>query len=327
MAVNLVLLTSAKKCHTLFLHFVEVKPSADSSLCAQQIRLAGGWNRCVGRVEVFYEGVWGTICDDQFGMNESQVVCKQLDCGNTTRVLGWSYFGNGSGPIMLDQVQCEGNEPAIWNCSHSDWYGSDCGHNEDISVICSVPSHIRLANGNRTCEGRVEVYHNGSWGTICDDLWNMLNAQVVCRQLSCGEAISADTDAKYGEGSGLILMDDVKCQGNETAVEECSHNGWGVSNCRHKEDAGVNCSGQDFTVFSLVSFNIRNSSIHYSESCFHRYVMVAEWGIQTYSACPAVYACSLIWEEGDLKALTRSGICILGISAHGYKYRHTSCVA
>ncbi|XP_077207065.1 scavenger receptor cysteine-rich domain-containing protein DMBT1-like [Paroedura picta] len=204
------------------------------------IRLANGNRTCEGRVEVYHNGSWGTICDDLWNMLNAQVVCRQLSCGEAISADTDAKYGEGSGLILMDDVKCQGNETAVEACPHNGWGVSNCRHKEDAGVNCS---DIRLANGNRTCEGRVEVYHNGSWGTICDDLWNMLNAQVVCRQLSCGEAISADTDAKYGEGSGLILMDDVKCQGNETAVEACPHNGWGVSNCRHKEDAGVNCSG------------------------------------------------------------------------------------
>lgn len=79
-------------------------------------------------------------------MNEAQVVCKQLNCGKSTSVLGLSYFGGGSGPIMLDDLQCKGNETFIWNCSHSAWYENNCGHNEDISVICSGNVFCSLSN-------------------------------------------------------------------------------------------------------------------------------------------------------------------------------------
>nr|XP_020664414.1 deleted in malignant brain tumors 1 protein-like [Pogona vitticeps] len=101
---------------------------------------------------------------------------------------------------------------------------------------------IRLVNGRHRCEGRVEVYYNGRWGTVCDDLWQMDNARVVCRQLECGVALSAPGSARYGSGLGAVLMDNVVCRGSEERLDHCTHRGWGVHDCSHSEDAGVSCS-------------------------------------------------------------------------------------
>ncbi|XP_035658110.1 galectin-3-binding protein A-like [Branchiostoma floridae] len=92
-------------------------------------------------------------------------------------------------------------------------------------------------------EGRVEVYHDGQWGTVCDDNFDMNDAIVVCRQLGYGGAIGARWGAAFGEGSGPIWLDEVACAGFETNIEDCSHDGWGTHNCGHNEDAGVVCSG------------------------------------------------------------------------------------
>ena len=101
---------------------------------------------------------------------------------------------------------------------------------------------MRLADGQWKREGRVEVFHDGVWGTVCDDSWDLRDAQVVCRQLGFPDALHAPGSAHFGQGSGKILLDDVQCTGNERSIEECRHSGWGIENCVHSEDASVICS-------------------------------------------------------------------------------------
>ena len=100
---------------------------------------------------------------------------------------------------------------------------------------------IRLVGGGIS-SGRVEVYHNGQWGTVCDDSWDMNDANVVCRQLGFSSASSAPGNAAYGQGSEPTWMDNVACQGGEASLFACTHNGWGVENCNHGEDASVVCN-------------------------------------------------------------------------------------
>ncbi|NXR12310.1 DMBT1 protein, partial [Semnornis frantzii] len=93
------------------------------------------------------------------------------------------------------------------------------------------------------CAGRVEVLHEHQWGTICDDSWDLRDAQVVCRQLGCGTAISSPGQAHFGQGQDPIWLDEVECTGLELSLSQCSHSSWGQHNCNHEEDAGVVCSG------------------------------------------------------------------------------------
>uniref|UniRef100_A0A8C6SQF5 Lysyl oxidase homolog n=1 Tax=Neogobius melanostomus TaxID=47308 RepID=A0A8C6SQF5_9GOBI len=93
-------------------------------------------------------------------------------------------------------------------------------------------------------EGRVELFHKGEWGTICDDDFSIKNANVLCRQLGFVEATGWTHSAKYGKGQGKIWLDNVNCNGGEKSVENCQSRGWGNSDCTHDEDAGVVCKDE-----------------------------------------------------------------------------------
>ena len=103
---------------------------------------------------------------------------------------------------------------------------------------------VRLVGGNFYTQGRVEVYYNGEWGTVCDDGWGYADARVVCRQLGFGSSGTAIRSAGFGQGSGSILLGSVSCGGSEPILARCGHLGINVNkSCSHAEDAGVVCYG------------------------------------------------------------------------------------
>ncbi|XP_061211070.1 deleted in malignant brain tumors 1 protein-like [Neopsephotus bourkii] len=224
-------------------------PAGNSSSAA--LRLMDGPHGCAGRVEVLHEGQWGTVCDDGWDLTDAAVVCHQLGCGGAEAAPLQARFKQGTGPIWLDDVACTGSEVELAQCHARPWGQNNCNHGEDAGVVCSgsapnTPS-IRLMNGPHRCAGRVEVLHAGQWGTVCDDAWDLSDADVVCRQLGCGRAREAPGRARFGQGTGHIWLDDVGCTGAEEALAQCQSHPWGRGNCHHGEDAGVVCSDANTT--------------------------------------------------------------------------------
>ena len=100
--------------------------------------------------------------------------------------------------------------------------------------------NVRLTGSNLSHEGRVEVYYDNKWGTICDDHWGLREATIVCKMLNFSGAINVGS---FGPGneSFPIWMDNVKCRGDEQSIAACRHRGWEEHDCSHVEDAGVVC--------------------------------------------------------------------------------------
>ncbi|XP_021256765.1 T-cell differentiation antigen CD6 [Numida meleagris] len=205
------------------------------------LRLAGGSHPCEGTVQVQHGGHWMPVCRWSWNATASRELCHHLRCGDAE-----SDAATASPDSATDVAK--GCPTAVANCSRWEpelcWLQlatePRCCAARPARVTCTGAKVLRLAGGRSPCEGRVELRQAGSWGTVCDDGWDLADAAVVCRQLGCGWALSAPREAAFGWGQGPVLRDEVNCSGHEEQLGECpaalQHD------CSHKEDASVVCS-------------------------------------------------------------------------------------
>ncbi|NXK70383.1 LOXL2 oxidase, partial [Sylvietta virens] len=245
-----------------------------------QLRLAGQKRKHnEGRVEVFYGGEWGTVCDDDFSIHAAHVVCRELGYTEAVSWLPGSKYGKGEGKIWLDNVHCTGKESSLAACGSNGWGVSDCKHTEDVGVVCSekrIPGfkfdnslinqienmniqvediRIRaiLATYRKrvpVTEGYVEVKDEGTWKQICDRHWSMKNSRVVCGMFGFPSERKYNTNvykmfaSRRKQHYWPYSMD---CSGNEAHISSCK-----LGN--HLTGAGKNgtCAGGIPAVVSCV---------------------------------------------------------------------------
>ncbi|XP_036431288.1 deleted in malignant brain tumors 1 protein-like, partial [Colossoma macropomum] len=106
--------------------------------CTDTVWLVDGGSRCAGRVEVLHRGQWGTVCDYNWDMRDAAVVCRKLGCGDAVDALRRAHFGQGSGQIWMNVVDCSGPESTLKNCKSLGWGKHNCHHGLDAGVICSA---------------------------------------------------------------------------------------------------------------------------------------------------------------------------------------------
>ncbi|XP_028996325.1 deleted in malignant brain tumors 1 protein-like isoform X2 [Betta splendens] len=206
-------------------------------VCLENLRVVNGSNRCNGRVEVFHNWQWRRVCSSDWGKEEAEILCRELNCGSPSNATAAQTFGEAH-DLPGVKTNCFGNESSFSQCTFQE-FKEDC---IDATVFCTNSKPVRLKNGTHRCSGRVEVYHNGQWGTVCDDRWDMQDAVVVCRQMNCGNPVAVKDQAHFGTGQDQMWLDDIDCIGNESSLTDCPHGGLGQHDCDHSEDAGVICS-------------------------------------------------------------------------------------
>ena len=111
-----------------------------------------------------------------------------------------------------------------------------------IYFLNIVSGSVRLVDGEDGSNGNVEVMNNGTWGSVCDHSWDIADARVACRSLGFEDVVNATHSAAFGQGTGPIWLSNLHCNGNESGLLECPHDGVGNNNCTHADDAGALCT-------------------------------------------------------------------------------------
>jgi cysteine-rich repeat protein len=213
------------------------------------VRLRNGEGSNHGMVEVWYGGAWRDVCDDTYVVANQQamadVVCRQLGFTGTGHQF-INAFGGGSGSPVMDDVMCTGSEATLAQCPFRGWGLENCSATEAVGIRC-MPGEgdIRLVGGPSGMEGRLQIWHSGAWGEVCDDYFDGAysayygySTTTVCQQLGYRGGSFVST---YDSPTSTFVLDDVNCTGTERRIGDCPHQPWGTENCSTIEGAGFRC--------------------------------------------------------------------------------------
>lgn len=109
--------------------------------------------------------------------------------------------------------------------------------------VMLVTGDVRLVGGSNSFTGQVQVFYDGQWGVVCDDEWDIVDGNVVCRQLGFQQAARVGQNSHFSNTTHRFWMDDVRCSGNESRLADCVFDGWGMNECDSDEHASVECAG------------------------------------------------------------------------------------
>lgn len=169
----------------------------------------------------------------------NEVLQRTVTSPDTNSAADWSIvspatFGSACGAgLTLCGPACVSLQDSREHCGQC---GNRCPDGCAAGQCVRGSGTIRLSDGTQN-SGRLEVFRNGQWGTVCDDNFDLLDATVACRELGFTSAVSTATVG--GGASLLILMDDVACTGTESSLLLCPFNP--VHNCSASENVGVTC--------------------------------------------------------------------------------------
>ncbi|MXQ98556.1 hypothetical protein E5288_WYG002193 [Bos mutus] len=213
---------------------------------SRQFRLVDGGSHCAGRAEILDQGSWDTICDDGWDLGDTHVVCSLIEgCGEALNAMGSAHFGAGSGPIWLDNLNCTRKESHVWRCPSWGWGQHYCRHRRMWgSSAQSEFLALRMVNEDQQCAGRLEVFYNGTWGSVCCSPVEDITLSVICREPGCGDSGTLNSSVALRKGSRPRWVDGIRCQKTDTSLWQCPSDPWKYSSCSPKEEAYISCAGR-----------------------------------------------------------------------------------
>uniref|UniRef100_A0A673A976 SRCR domain-containing protein n=1 Tax=Sphaeramia orbicularis TaxID=375764 RepID=A0A673A976_9TELE len=168
--------------------------------CSDSVRLVHGSSVCSGRLEVRsnQSRSWSSVCEGHLDLHGAQVVCRELGCGAPGLLQG-ALSGAAEAPVV-QTFTCEGHESALLDCGSSG--AQTCSSGTAVDLTCTDPDDVRLVGGASRCSGTVQIQHHGEWRDVGSDyysfdIWTLKAADILCRRLDCGSAVSGRISGSY----------------------------------------------------------------------------------------------------------------------------------
>ncbi|XP_038559135.1 scavenger receptor cysteine-rich type 1 protein M160-like [Micropterus salmoides] len=190
--------------------------------CSDSVRLLDGTSLCSGRLEVKSNQRWSSVCEADFDQQDAEVVCRELGCGAPS-VLQGALYGEVEAPMWTKEFQCGGHESALLDCRSSGSARNTCSPGKAVGLTCSEPDDVRLVGGASRCAGTLELKHQGDWRPVMDSVWTLKKADVVCRDLDCGSAVSVGERKESSDRPVWWIRSD--CGQSGSALRECVESG------------------------------------------------------------------------------------------------------
>ena len=212
----------------------------EKMVCSGKICLGGRYSSNSGNVMVDGQ----PVCDDDWGLEDAAVVCRQLGFPGVERATKESEFGSVSSSFIMDNVRCWGNETDLTSCYHKTT--DDCDGMEAAGVVCAkdgldIPEECK--EDDKLClvggtSGSGNVYYGGS--PVCHNGWGFSDANVVCRALGFSGASNFTIRSHFGLARTFFSWNNVECRGDENSLLECPHD-VDREGCQADTVAGVVC--------------------------------------------------------------------------------------
>ncbi|XP_065327683.1 scavenger receptor cysteine-rich type 1 protein M130-like [Pelmatolapia mariae] len=191
-------------------------PTVLELICSDSVRLLNGSSLCSGRLQVKSNQRWSSVCEDDFDLQDAEVVCRELGCGPPSLLQG-ALYGEVEAPVWSREFQCGGHESALLDCRSSGSVRSSCSPGKAAGLTCSEP--VRLVGGASRCAGTLEV-RRGEWRPVAMDIWTLKDAAAVCGQMNCGSAVSVGNTQSSSQRS--VWWVESLCVQAGYALKECA---------------------------------------------------------------------------------------------------------